>query len=377
MLNPEHKTIKFSVFILLLAAVSSIAVYEFSKMKQDPPIIPGPGVKQILPLSHWFEGLKGSPLDTEVYVLKGNSEGGRMLIIGGTHPNEPAGFITAILFIENARVEAGTIYIIPRANHSAFTHSEPGEGAPQFFHITLSDGSTRTFRFGSRRTNPIHQWPDPTIFKAGDMTTGGGEARNLNRAYPGDPHGSPTQKLAYAITKLINDEKIDLVCDLHESSPEYPVNNAVVFHQKASELAAMIQMFMEDKGISIRLEESPLNLRGLSHREIGDYTSAYPLLFEVANPSQGRLRGRASEDLILTGVDKFYIAAAKRGELFVDYDKNGYPLDLRVARHSATLFATIESWNLLFPEKPILIERIPDYEEIIERGIGAFLNPLE
>jgi len=373
----ERKVAKFSVFLFVLALVCSITTSEFIDMWQDPPIVPGPGVKEILPLSHWLEELRDSPFDTDVYILQGSEKGGKLLILGGTHPNEPAGLVTATLFVENAVPIQGTIYVIPRANRSAFTHSEPGEGTPQFFHIKLLDGSVRTFRFGSRRTNPIHQWPDPTVYRTGGMTTGGGEARNLNRAYPGDPRGNPTQKLAYAITQLIRKEDIDLVCDLHESSPEYPVNNALVFHQKASELAAMVQMFLEDSGVSIRLEESPVNLRGLSHRELGDHTNAYPLLFEVANPSQGRLRGKASEELILTGIDKFYLAAAKRGELFVDYTDKGYPLDLRVARHSAALLATVEAWNLLFFDKPILLEGVPSYDEILAQGIGSFLRPTE
>ena len=40
--------------------------------------------------------------------LEGANPGGSMLIIGGTHPNEPSSFLSAVLLIENAGVDAGT-----------------------------------------------------------------------------------------------------------------------------------------------------------------------------------------------------------------------------------------------------------------------------
>lgn len=82
-----------------------------------------------------------------------------MLVLGGTHPNEPSGLVAAVLLIENAQPEAGTLYVIPRTNNSAFTCTDPQEGAPMRFTIDTPNGE-RWFRFGSRATNPIHQWPD-------------------------------------------------------------------------------------------------------------------------------------------------------------------------------------------------------------------------
>lgn len=372
----KKRLLLFSIFTVVIIVVSVVSAVDFTDMWSDPPIVPGKGISEIKMLSDWLPSIKDTSLDTEVYVFKGEAEGGKALILGGTHPNEPAGVVAGVTLIENMEITAGTVYIIPRANHSAFTHTDPMEGSPEYFDIKLPDNSVRTFRYGSRRTNPIHQWPDPTLYNhPSGSTLGGGEVTNLNRAYPGRADGYATEKVGYAILQLIKEEGIDVACDLHESSPEYPVNNAIVFHQKSAELAITTQMMLEMEEVDIRLEESPVNLRGLSHREWGDYTDVQPILLEVANPVQGRLRGKTDEALILTGIDKFYLQASKDGKLFAPYDENGYPIDLRVARHIAVINSLFESWNMLYGDKPIITESVPSYSEITEKGIGAFLNP--
>lgn len=344
------------------------------KMWEDPKLFPGEGLSEKVMLSEWFKDIKNTPFDTPVFIFKGSNEGGKVLLLGGTHANEPAAALSAITLLENINhCDTGTVYVIPWANHSAITHTDQMEGDPQYFHIETNEG-IRQFRYGSRRTNAIHQWPDPTIYIHPEGTVlGGQEITNLNRCYPGREDGYGTEKLAFAITSLIRKEVIDLTVDLHESSPEYPVNNAIVFHQNAAELAVTAQMMLEMYGIDIGLEESPVNLRGLSHRELGDYTETKAVLFEVSNPAQGRMRGKSSEELILTGKDKFYVNAARRGQLYVPYDEDGYPLDLRVARHIATFEELLSSWNILKPEKTIEIEGIPGYQDLLEKGLGAYL----
>jgi len=343
-------------------------------MWEDPELFPGEGLSRKVMLSDWFDGIKGGAFDTPVYVFEGSNEGGKVLLLGGSHANEPAGSLSAITLLENiSKSDTGTVFIVPWSNHSAITHTEQMEADCQFFSIETTEGE-RTFRYGSRRTNAIHQWPDPTIFIHPKGTVlGGQETTNLNRCHPGREDGYGTEKLAYAFTSLIKKEGIDLAIDLHESSPEYPVNNAIVFHQEAAELAVTVQMMLEMYDIDIGLEESPPSLRGLSHREWGDNTDTQAVLFEVSNPAQGRMRGKSSQELILTGKDKFYVNAAQRDQLFVPYDENGYPMDLRVARHIATFKEFLESWNLFNPEKMILIEGIPEYEDLLEKGIGAYL----
>ena len=43
--------------------------------------------------------------------------------------------IPDITIIENAKVNKGTIYVVPRTNNSAFSHNDPQEASPQRFHI--------------------------------------------------------------------------------------------------------------------------------------------------------------------------------------------------------------------------------------------------
>ena len=139
--------------------------------------------------------------------------------------------------------------------------------------------------------------------------------------------------MAYAITEMIRQNKIDMTIDLHEASPEYPVINAIVSHERAMPITSQVVMNMEFDDIAIGLEPSPVSLRGLTHRELGDYTDTYAVLMESANAAQGRLRGKTDEALVLTGKDPRYVEAQKLGRLFVPYDENGRPLEERVGRH--------------------------------------------
>jgi len=316
--------------------------------------------------------------DTPVFIQQGAQPGGTVLVMGGTHPNEPAGTLTAVMFLERAGVEQGRLIVIPFANHMAFTHNDPQEGAPQRIRIALPDGSTRVFKYGSRATNPIDQWPDPDVYihPQSGQELSGKERSNLNRAHPGTENGPLTLKLAYGLRQLIVKEKVDLAFDLHEASPEYPVVNAIVAHEKSMELAAVVAMELEGRGIQMRLEPSPKNLRGLTHREWGDTTEAMPILMETANPSQGRLRGRTDEALVLTGKDKAYSKAMALGRLFINYGGD-QPLDLRVARHVTAVKAFLDNLGMLYPEKAVLVDGIPEYDAIRKQGIGVFLNPLK
>ncbi|MFW6410054.1 MAG: succinylglutamate desuccinylase, partial [Halanaerobiales bacterium] len=131
-----------------------IAAQSFQNMYEEEPLYPSENVTEKKMLSEYLPELEDTPMDTEVYIFKGKEEGGTSLILGGTHPNEPAGYLTSVVFLENMQVNKGKIIIIPRANSSAFTHSSPQEAYPQKFSIEMDDGSEREFRFGSRTTNP-------------------------------------------------------------------------------------------------------------------------------------------------------------------------------------------------------------------------------
>ena len=363
--------------IALLAVTALVCVLagrEFLSMRATDAVFPSPGLTAARALSDYFPALKGTPGDTPVYVFSGPKAGGNILITGGAHPNEPAGYVTSVLLAETIRVGRGTIVIIPWANASGFTHSDPQEGSPQRFPIDTA-GGRRWFRLGSRVTNPVHQWPDPTIcVNPMGQTLAGIEARNLNRAYPGKAGGNLTEKVAYGIMQVIGKEKIDLGIDLHESAPEYPVINAIVFHENSADLAATAQMELQAEGLEFRLEASPPNLRGLSHREWGDAAGIKAILLETPNASHGRLKGRPTVELILDGKDKFYEKAARLGRLFVPFGPAGIPLKDRVARHVAGFKAVLAALAELEPDKAVELENLPPAAEIQAKGIGAFLR---
>jgi len=371
------KTTKISLIILLLLVALSVFFLsqEFLSMREKEVIYKGPGVTEIKMLSEYFPELKGTNGDTEIYVLEGDKPGASALVLGGTHPNEPAGYLSAILLVENAKPVEGTLYVIPRANNSAFTCTDPQEGAPMRFTIETDNGE-RWFRFGSRATNPVDQWPDPEIYvhASSGQRLSGSETRNLNRSYPGRKDGTFTEKVSYGITELIKKEGIDFFVDLHEASPEYPTINAIVAHENSMNLASQALINMQIEGVDISLEPSPKNLHGLTHRELGDFTDTLPILMETSNPAQGRLRGRTDEALVVEGKDKFYELAAKYGRLYVPFDENGHPIDVRVARHITGIVQLANSYNNLDFGKKLVIEGIPSYSEIENDGLKIYLN---
>jgi len=360
--------------LALGAAAAFLAGREFLSMKAVEPIHPGPGLSRQALLSDYFPPLAGTPGDTDVYVFEGPEPGGTVLVTGGTHANEPAGFVSSVVLVENLRVLKGRIIVIPRANASGFTCNDPQEANPQRFTVA-TPGGLREFRLGSRLTNPVHQWPDPTLYEnpAGQMLSAS-EVRNLNRCYPGRPRGYLTEKAAFGIMELIRREKVDLGIDLHESAPEYPVINAIVFHDARAELAALAQMSLQAEGLEFRLEASPQNLRGLSHREWGDAAGIKAVLIETPNPVQGRLKGRTTAALVIDGKDKAYLKASRLGRLFIPYDEKGIPLGERVARHLAAVAAVLQSLAEIEPQKAIQVDGLPAWTRVMEEGLGPFLR---
>ena len=372
MMQGTKKTafILLALSILLVAAVTP----DFRRMHEEEPIRKGPGVTAVKTLSDYFAKLKGTNGDTPVYVLDSGKPGGTVLVLGGTHPNEPSSFLSALLLIENAKPAKGRLIVIPRANNSGFSHTDYTEGAPQQFMLKAASGE-RWFRFGSRATNPTDQWPDPDIYvhAASGQKLSGSETRNLNRAYPGRPDGTLTEQVAYGIVQLIRQEKVAMTIDLHEASPEYPVINAIVAHERAMDFAAEVTIGLQMDGIKIGLEPSPKTLRGLSHRELGDATDTLAILMETANPAQGRLRGATNAALVVSGKDDMYERAAKLNRLFVPYDEKGQPIDLRVARHVTAINEFLNVLSVKNPAQAVVLNRVPSYNDMVKKGIGSYL----
>ena len=113
--------------------------------------------------------------------------------------------------------------------------------------------------------------------------------------------------------------------------------------------------------MAIGLEASPESLHGLSHREWGDATTALAVLVETTNPAQGRLRGGRPRRCAVTGRDRFYVNASAAAACSVPFPDDGWPLDVRVARHLATVRELSAGLALVDPEHGVTIDGLPPY----------------
>jgi hypothetical protein len=373
MLQQHHYTA--AAMLLTVALLATIAALEFREMYVPDKLYPSESLTKKGKLSDYFSGIKNTAGDVDVYYYESGVPGSTALLLGGTHPNESSGFITATVLVENALVKKGRLIVVPQACGSGFTSTDPLEGYPQHFSIKTSSGK-RTFRYGARGGNPLDDWPEPLIYRhyPSGQQLSNKESRNLNRAYPGRSNGSFTEQVGYAFMQLIKKEHVDIAFDLHEAAPEIPIINAIVAHEKGKDIAATAVLNLEFENLQYSLEISPKNFHGLSHREWGDSTTAFPFLMETSNPMQGRLRGVTSEELIVDGVDKFYAEAVQLGNVRITYNLEGESLSRRVARHLQGFRRLIEAYNEQFPDKEVLIDNIPDYQSVITGDVGKFLK---
>ena len=84
--------------------------------------------------------------------------------------------------------------------------------------------------------------------------------------------------------QLVREHNVNIVIDLHEAELLYPVTNCIVAPSKSATIAVMTQINLSGD-FDIHTEPSPVGYRGLSHREIGDHSDAYPFLLKRRSPS--------------------------------------------------------------------------------------------
>jgi hypothetical protein len=338
-------------------------------------VVLGPGATAIRKLSDYFPETKGTVNDCNIYFLDSGKPGGTILILGGTHPEEPAGNLTALVMVENAKVTQGRIIVAIHSNRSGSTVTRPGDAYPQFFNIP-TDWGVQKFRMGDRWANPLDSWPDPEVYihYPSRQNLAYMDFRNLNRAWPGRPNGSMIEQTCYAFIQLIKQEGVTLVIDMHEAELEYSVISTIVAHQKAYKVAAMASMLLTANEFRIGMEYSPAGLHGLSHREIGDHTNALSVLCESPSPFLSRLRGVTDERLLLAGQDPFVMEAGKHGLLYEEITEEGWPIQARVGRHCSTILQLAATWSEMYPDQAVTIEDVPRYADLMKNGVGRYLR---
>ena len=346
-----------------LFAVAVFSLPAFFAQVAVPPgapavhdIRPGPGVTATKMLSAYAPGLANTPGDTPVYVLEGQEAGATVFVAGGTHGNEIAGIMAAIVLVEHARVRKGRLIVVPHANNSAITDVDPERPGPPFITLTTASGERR-FLYGSRRTRLDQQGaPDPKIYRhpnpKADEDLPGTESRNLNRAYPGAADGTLTQRMAFGIMQLLTAEQVSAAFDFHEAGPESRLAWMVVANPKNLATAAAALFDLEAQGLVMKLERSSETFRGLSHREWGDATKAQAYLFETPSPS---------------------MVNDTKGVDFVNDPK--LPLAKRVGGQLATFAAVLEAYNSdAPPASRVALLDVPAMTGVEKAGVGAFLR---
>ncbi|MBN2365052.1 MAG: hypothetical protein EH225_02990 [Calditrichaeota bacterium] len=217
--------LKFNFLLLIIIFILSCAG---TKYKLTPE---AQQIKQnltTLPVSDVFQLMEGTPYRTPAFVFEGREPGSSVIIIGGTHGNEPAGYEAALRLVKRFGQEGprkGKIIIVPLANKLAVENY-------------------------SRRI-PVPEGVDR-------------EKGNLNRCYPGKPDGYPMEQMAFAIQQLAIENNVEAFLDLHEAmrphlenDPEDEEKNlgqTIIYHP--NEPSTWLVMLMLDMINSVIEEET-------------------------------------------------------------------------------------------------------------------------
>ncbi|MCK6560077.1 succinylglutamate desuccinylase/aspartoacylase family protein [candidate division KSB1 bacterium] len=366
-----------TIYLAVVGALTALAAVQFHQHRHyQLPIVAGPGVTKVTNLSDYCESLRGTMADTKVFFLEGKEPGGKVLVMANTHATEIDAILAALIFIENAVVEKGTVIIIPQFNHSASRTTKPGDGYPLFFEIPTAWGSKK-FRLGDRGASPLEQWPDPDVYVhyPDKQLLSFLDARNTNRTWPGRPDGPLMERVTYAAMQLLRTEQVDLAIDVHGAETMFPVTNCIVAPEKSMRLATMASLTVKAmEGFENHVEPSPQGFRGLSHREIGDFSETLPFLLEAPFPFLDQPTGPKTIALLLTGKDPFLLSLAKQKKLFVPYDETGWPVSQRVGQHCSVALEIIKQFSRKNAERAIVVGNVPRYAEIVENGVGHYYH---
>jgi predicted deacylase len=367
---------KLVVLVLTTAVVIQAGIQLFRHRHYQMPIVAGPGVTRIGLLSEYCAGLAGTPADTLVFTFEGKEPGGTLLVMGNTHSNEPAALLTAVILIENAVVDKGTLIVIPQFNHSGSRNTRPGDGYPLYFDIPTEWGKKR-FRMGNRDASPLDQWPDPDVYihYPDRQLLSFLDIRNTNRTWPGRPDGPLMEKVTFAAMEIMRREGVDLAVDIHGAETMFPVTNCIVAPESSVRLATMASLTVKAReGFDSHVEPSPKGFRGLSHREIGDYSDTLPFLLEAPIPFLDQPTGPKTTALLLDGKDPFLLSLSQQGMLFVPYDETGWPMEKRVGQHCSVLLELCRQFSRRSPERAVELSGVPRYAEVLEKGVGHFFH---
>ncbi|MCF6270195.1 MAG: succinylglutamate desuccinylase/aspartoacylase family protein [Melioribacteraceae bacterium] len=167
------------IIIMLLVLVMSVGCSSSYTITDDAQRIINnfPNIKN----AKQVQIMKGTQYATPAFIFDSGISGKNVMILGGTHGNEPAGYEAALRLLEqleNKLPKSGKVILIPLANKQSIINK-------------------------SRRI-PV---PDGADYERG----------NLNRCYPGKESGLPMEQMAYEIEQLTREHKVNVFIDIHEA----------------------------------------------------------------------------------------------------------------------------------------------------------------
>lgn len=188
----------------------------------------------------------GTKYETNLYVIKSTKPGPVVLIVGGVHGNETAGY-KAAASVKDYSITRGTLLVIPQANKLAVNK-----------HVRY-------------------------ISSMGD----------LNRDFPRTSYESADNTLSKAIYKIVKDYDVDWVMDMHEgydysTNPKNSsVGQTLIYYPSTgtSSVAKKITTTL-NTGISSSYREFRLlkyPVKGSLARSSGQFQKAHSFIFETCS----------------------------------------------------------------------------------------------
>ena len=90
-----------------------------------------PDLTEVKMLSDYLGNLKGTWMDTPIFVYDSGVPGGSALYMANVHPYEPATSLSAYIMMENIKVNKGKIFVIPAGQPLGFDDRHAGERLPE------------------------------------------------------------------------------------------------------------------------------------------------------------------------------------------------------------------------------------------------------
>ena len=209
---------------------------------QNNTITPEPAAKPMVEKKVLAKGTKDA---TELYIIKAGKPGPTVMIVGGIHGNETAGYKAAEKFI-NYDLKRGTLLIIPRANQRAIENK-------------------------SRMINSV-----------GDM----------NRQFPTSSSSSADTVLTREIYKVVKDYKVVWLMDMHESIDYHKLNpdsvGQTLIYYPANSTRSTVSNIVDSINRSVNYSYAKFTLlrypaKGSLARAAGEYLGVHSFIFETCS----------------------------------------------------------------------------------------------